>query len=88
MVEDWLIFHIEAGRLAEILALAVEQAGNHTVYHDVEVEGLAELLGVSRQSVSKWENNIALPDITLVPLLANYFAVSIARYSRITETLI
>ncbi|MBQ8404027.1 MAG: helix-turn-helix domain-containing protein [Clostridia bacterium] len=39
-------------------------------------EQLAESIGVSFQAVSKWENNIALPDITLAPVLANYFGVS------------
>ncbi len=38
---------------------------------------LAESIGVSFQAVSKWENNIALPDITLAPILASYFGVSI-----------
>lgn len=40
-------------------------------------EQLAESVGVSFQAVSKWENNIALPDIILIPRLANYFSVSI-----------
>ncbi len=40
-------------------------------------EQLADAIGISFQAVSKWENNIALPDITLVPLLANYFGVTI-----------
>jgi len=39
-------------------------------------EQLAEVIGVSFQAVSKWENNIALPDITLAPALASYFGVS------------
>ena len=39
-------------------------------------EQLAEKIGVSFQAVSKWENDIALPDITLIPVLANYFGVS------------
>ena len=39
-------------------------------------ERLAELLGISFQAVSKWENNIAMPDITLVPRLARIFGVS------------
>ena len=39
-------------------------------------EQLADSIGVSFQAVSKWENNIALPDITLAPVLANYFGVS------------
>ncbi len=40
-------------------------------------EQLADAVGVSFQAVSKWENNIALPDITLVPMIANIFGVSI-----------
>ena len=39
-------------------------------------EQLAESIGISFQDVSKWKNNIALPDITLVPVLASYFGVS------------
>ena len=42
----------------------------------VTQEQLAEKIGVSFQAVSKWENNVALPDITLIPVLANYFGVS------------
>ena len=39
-------------------------------------EQLAESIGVSFQAVSKWETGIALPDITLSPVLASYFGVS------------
>lgn len=39
-------------------------------------EQLAESIGVSFQAVSKWENDITLPDITLIPVIANYFGVS------------
>ncbi len=39
-------------------------------------EQLANSIGVSFQAVSKWENNIALPDITLAPVIASYFGVS------------
>ena len=45
--------------------------------HGLTQEQLAELAGISFQAVSKWENNIALPDITLVPKLARIFSVSI-----------
>ncbi len=40
-------------------------------------EELAKHLNISFQAVSKWENNITLPDITLLPKLANFFGVSI-----------
>lgn len=39
-------------------------------------EQLANAIGISFQAVSKWENNIAYPDITLAPVLANFFEVS------------
>ena len=39
-------------------------------------EKLAEALGVSFQSVSRWENGLAYPDITLVPIIARFFNVS------------
>lgn len=42
----------------------------------VTQEQLAHSIGVSFQAVSKWETGIALPDITLTPLLALYFGVS------------
>ena len=40
-------------------------------------EELGETLGVSSQAVSKWENESALPDIMILPKLADYFGVSI-----------
>ena len=40
-------------------------------------EQLAEKLGIVPQSVSKWENAVAMPDITMLPLLAEIFGVSI-----------
>ena len=43
---------------------------------DMTQEQLAEYLNISPQSVSKWETNLTLPDITLIPMLANIFEVS------------
>ena len=43
----------------------------------VTQEQLGESLGVSGQAVSKWENESALPDITFLPKLAEYFGISI-----------
>jgi transcriptional regulator with XRE-family HTH domain len=40
-------------------------------------EQLAGRLGISAQSISKWENGISMPDITLLPLIAETFGVSI-----------
>ena len=38
---------------------------------------LSEHIGVSSQAVSKWENDLSCPDITLLPQLADYFNITI-----------
>ena len=38
---------------------------------------LAEKLGISRQSISKWENNIAIPDLEKIIKLSEIFEVSL-----------
>ena len=40
-------------------------------------EALAVKLGVTFQAVSKWENGKSLPDVLLLPLIADEFACSI-----------
>ncbi len=40
-------------------------------------DALAAEIGVSAQAVSKWENGTNLPDIQLLPILADIFGVSI-----------
>jgi Predicted transcriptional regulators len=40
-------------------------------------ETLADFIGISFQAVSKWECGDAYPDITLLPVIANYFEVTI-----------
>lgn len=40
-------------------------------------EELANILGVSPQAVSKWENDAACPDIALLPKIAEIFGVTI-----------
>lgn len=41
-------------------------------------EALAKQLGISPQAVSKWENGLGLPDVTLFPALADVLGVSLA----------
>ena len=43
---------------------------------DVTQEDFAELLGVSSQSVSRWENGVCYPDMELIPAIANFFGIS------------
>ena len=38
---------------------------------------LADILGVSAQAVSKWENDISCPDISILPMLAQTLNVTI-----------
>ena len=40
-------------------------------------EQLAEKVGVSAQAVSKWENDVSCPDITLLPLLGDILGVTV-----------
>lgn len=40
-------------------------------------EDLANHIGVSVQSVSKWERGENLPDLTLIPAIASYYDVTV-----------
>ena len=46
---------------------------------DMTQEDVAEAFNVSPQSVSKWERGDTLPDITLLPALANFYKTSVDR---------
>ena len=46
-------------------------------------EALAEVIGVSAQTISKWENSTTYPDVALLPVIADVFDVTIdALYGR------
>ena len=47
---------------------------------------LAEALGVSSQAVSKWENDISCPDISLLPKLSDILGISIDALLRGEQT--
>ena len=46
-------------------------------YHNFSQEELAEMIGVSRQTLSKYETGESLPDIEKSKLLADVFSVSV-----------
>ncbi|MBQ3514578.1 MAG: helix-turn-helix domain-containing protein [Lachnospiraceae bacterium] len=43
-------------------------------------EQLAEVLSISSQAVSKWENGISVPDIELLPIIARYFGITMDEF--------
>jgi len=53
-----------------------EKMKNLRKKRDLTQEQLAEYLGVSFQAVSKWETNAAYPDISLFPVIANFYGVT------------
>lgn len=54
--------------------------GKRIVYHrkrlNLTQDRMAELLGVTAQAVSKWENDQSCPDIAMLPRLAELFGIS------------
>lgn len=61
--------------------MGVEGIGNNILKlrrkKGVTQEVLAEFIGVTKTSVSKWETGTTMPDIQMLPLLASYFEVSV-----------
>ncbi len=53
---------------------------------DLTQEEMAAHLGVSFQSISKWERGDGYPDITMLPALANYFGISVDELLGTSET--
>lgn len=44
---------------------------------ELKQEDLAEMLNVSAQAVSKWENDLSCPDISILPQLARILGVTV-----------
>lgn len=57
-------------RMGEIIAKKRKEAG-------MTQAELAMYIGVSKPAVSKWESGYSLPDISLLPVLASFFNISI-----------
>lgn len=54
-----------------------ENIRRRRIERNLTQEEVAAQLGVSSQSVSKWERGDGYPDIEMLPSIANYFSVSI-----------
>lgn len=44
---------------------------------NITQQELAEVVGTSFQNISKWETGVTTPDITMLPVLADFFQVSV-----------
>ena len=49
-------------------------------------EALATRLGITPQAISKWENGVGYPDVTLFPVIAEVLGISVARLFGEAET--
>ena len=53
---------------------------------EITQEEFAEVLGVSCQSVSRWEKGTCYPDMELVPTIAGFFGISVDKLLGVDET--
>ena len=54
---------------------------------DITQDELADILGVSYQSVSRWETGVCYPDMELIPVIADFFGVTADRLLGVNENI-
>ena len=54
-----------------------KQLKNYRKKLDISQEGLAEIIHVSRQTISNWENDKSYPNLQSLVLLSEYFEISL-----------
>ena len=64
----------EAGNISEVICDRIAQLRKRD---KLSQEALANMLGITFQAVSKWENNVSCPDISILPNIAKVFNVPI-----------
>lgn len=63
-------------KLAQTIRLG-DNIARHRRQTGLTQDALGEKLGVSAQAVSKWERQIACPDVYLIPDIARLFGITI-----------
>ena len=62
-----------------------ENIRNYRKKNDLTQEEFAERLGVTYQSVSRWENGNTYPDIELLPAIAKVLGITLDELMGMTE---
>lgn len=58
-----------------------EKIKNERKKRNISQQKIADYLNISRQAVSRWENNVSLPDLTTLVLIAKYFEIPLESFT-------
>lgn len=54
-----------------------EELKYHRLQHNLTIQKLSDATGITISNLSRWENNVVLPNIGFCIELANYYNISI-----------
>lgn len=77
MVESSLFVPYNDGTDKEVVSMLAENLALLRNIRGMTQEEVAEVIGISRQSYSKWEQGETIPDIEKCDRLAKFYGVSI-----------
>lgn len=77
MVETFLFTPYNDGTDKEVVSMLAENLALLRNIRGMTQEEVAEVIGISRQSYSKWEQGETIPDIEKCDRLAKFYGVSI-----------
>lgn len=63
-----------------------EKIKNERKKRNISQQKIADYLNISRQAVSRWENNVSLPDLTTLVLIAKYFEIPLESFTEEYQT--
>jgi transcriptional regulator with XRE-family HTH domain len=58
-----------------------EKIKNERKKRNISQQKIADHLNISRQAVSRWENNVSLPDLNTLVLIAKYFEIPLESFT-------